>query len=100
MMRLMILVLLGGLAACAPFPDLDLPADRAPVGDGPALAPLDDTLARAAALDTAARTGPDPTAALAARLTALTARAARLRQAPVIDPADRARLQRRAPALQ
>jgi hypothetical protein len=98
-MRLMILVLLGGLAACAPFPDLDLPADRAPVGDGPALAPLDDTLARAAALDTAARTGPDPTAALAARLVALTARAARLRATPVLDPATRTRLHGRAPAL-
>jgi hypothetical protein len=99
-MRLLILVLLGGLAACAPVPDLDLPDDRASGADGPALAPLGDTLDRAAALETAARTGPDPGTALVVRLAALNARAARLRATPVLDPASRARLHGGAPALQ
>jgi hypothetical protein len=102
-MRLMILVLLGGLAACAPFPDLDLPTDPAAgAGNGPALAPLGGTLARAAALETSARTGPEFTAGLPARLAALNTRAAWLRTTPVLDPAGRASLRRgvTAPALQ
>jgi len=105
-MRLMIPVLLGGLAACTPLPDLDLPLDPVAGRDSasiPGLVPLDGLLALAAAQeDAAAGGGPRDTAAPAARMTALNARAARLRKATVIDAPSRARLLRgvAVPALQ
>jgi hypothetical protein len=96
-MRLMTLVLLGGLAACSPFPDLDLPADPDGVeragGAYPALAPLGGILARADTLAASDRSGPAALSGLAGRLAALQARAARLR-GPVLNPAMRARLSR------
>jgi hypothetical protein len=75
-MRLPVLLLLcaGGIASCAPFPELDAlgPVTGAP----PALLPIDDLLAQAEVQ------APDPGPALAARAAAARARAAALRAAP------------------
>ncbi|PWG16025.1 hypothetical protein [Salibaculum griseiflavum] len=96
-MRLMTLVLLGGLTACSPFPQFDLPRDPAGAersgGAYPTLAPLTGILARADALATSERSGPATLSGLAGRLAALEARAARLR-GPVLDPSVRQRLLR------
>lgn len=71
---------------CAPLPGGDLlpPATQGPA---PALLPLDDLLAQAAAPATAPRAGET----LAARAARLKARAALMR-GPIMDPATRIRL--------
>lgn len=64
----------GGISACAPFPELDAAGpDRA---QPPALVPIDQLLAQAGTDDA------DPGPALAARATALKARAAAISAAP------------------
>lgn len=87
-MRLFCLVLICGLGACAPFPQIDTDVD--PNATSPALVPLDSILgqARANMSDT-----PAATITTQSRMAALQARAARLRGS-VIDRATLARMQR------
>ncbi|MEO0938536.1 MAG: hypothetical protein AAFY38_10320 [Pseudomonadota bacterium] len=78
------------LAACTQFPELDgATSARAEAADYPALVPLEPLLAnrRSAA-------APPPAADAESRVTALRARAARLRSRPVIDSATRRRMAR------
>ena len=70
-------LLAASLAGCAGFPALGPAAGpTAPALPYPAILPLDELLAQAAA------TGPSPAAALAARAAALQARAEALRSGP------------------
>jgi len=84
-MRLAPLMMIFGLWACAPFPQITSTTD--PQAATPRLVPLAPLLAQATAGPVAL---PVP---LDARIARLTQRAARLR-GPVIDPATRARMSR------
>ncbi len=84
------LCLIALLGACAEFPALDgTVAPEVTAGEYPALVPLDPLLARAGAPDNSRAAGAE--AALAPRIAALRARAARLR-GPVIPAPIRARM--------
>lgn len=69
-----ILLLAGGLAACAPFPELD--AVGPDTGPPPQLLPIDDLLQQAQT------TSADPGPAVAARAARLKARAAAIKAPP------------------
>lgn len=91
-MRLATLLLALLLSACTQFPVLDdRLSDAARAADYPDLLPLAPLIA---ARSIPAERGPEITASLEGRVSALNARASRLRGA-VLSPADRARLRER-----
>lgn len=93
-MRLIVLIAMTGLAACADVPQLDdRIGEAARAADYPTLLPLDPLLAAAAANETAGQITPASVAAFDSRIATLRARAARIR-GPVIDGATRRRMQR------
>ena len=91
-MRIILMIAIAGLGACAEFPQLDDRIDAAALAaDYPTLQPLDPLLAKAAnqknTITAASEAGFD------SRIGTLRARAARLR-GPVIDAATLARMRR------
>jgi len=91
-MRMILMIAIAGLGACAEFPQLDDRIDAAALAaDYPTLQPLDPLLAKAAnqksTITAASEAGFD------SHIGTLRARAARLR-GPVIDAATRARMRR------
>lgn len=91
-MRLIVLIAIAGLGACADFPTIDGTLDdAAKAADFPKLLPLDPLLAQ---VDTfGAQITPASEATFSNRLATLRNRAANLR-GPVVDAATRARMQR------
>jgi len=91
-MRVIMMIAIAGLGACAEFPQLDNRLDAAALAaDYPILQPLDPLLAQAA-IQTDTIT-PASEADFDRRIATLRARAARLR-GPVIDAAPLARMRR------
>lgn len=91
-MRLIVLIAIAGLGACAEFPKIDDTLDDAArAADYPTLLPLDPLLAQVSAMGT--QITPATEAGFSNRLVRLRNRAAQLR-GPVIDAATRAHMQR------
>lgn len=91
-MRMILMIAIAGLGACADFPQLDDRLDDAALAaDYPTLLPLDPLLARAANQTTAITSASE--ANFDSRIATLRARAIQLR-GPVIDAATRARMRR------
>lgn len=91
-MRLIVLIAIAGLGACADFPEIDGTIDAAARNaDFPTLQPLAPLLV--AANQTGTQINPASVVNFDTRIAALRTRAARLR-GPVVDAATRARMQR------
>lgn len=79
-MRILVpLVMLLGLGACAPFPEVKAPVDLPVPATPPELQPLDRLVAQAGA----AQISPTATGSVEARAAALRARAAAMQATPV-----------------
>ena len=78
-MRLILLPVLLGLSACAPFPEAQAPQRLASPAEAPALLPLDQLVAQAGE----AQITPAITGSVEARAAALRARAATMQSEPL-----------------